>query len=433
MKSARSRLCLLLAALSVSCGARAQTKLPVSDSLSLEQAVSLALDHHPSIRIAAANLEGANAGLTGAVSGYYPTITGTASVARTDGAFVLNPSFPPRNQSYNTYSTGMQIQETIFDFGRTIGKVSAGGGFVDAAGFDQEGTRQSVVTNVEIAYYALMQSSAIAIVDSEAVDQAREHLKQAQAFYTVGRRPQSDVTKAEVDLANSEVSLIQARNQVRLARVGLENAMGVHFPGGFRVREAFEVPPFSTTLDSAETAAFQGRPEILAARARVEADKSLVSATWDQNLPVISAAGTWTWSNFDFPLFSRWNAGVTLTLPIFQGFAISAQVDQARATADAAQAALELLNESVRQEVEQDYLSVREAQERIDAATKLQQQAEENFRLADRQYAAGVGTALDVEDARLSLSNARITKIQALVDYNSFLARLKRSTGAIPR
>ncbi len=422
---------LLLAALTFSTGAWAQTKTPAFDSLSMEQAVSLALEHNPSLRVAAANLEAANAGLTGAVSGYYPSITGTASVARSDGAFVLNP--PVRTQSYNTYATGVQVQQTIFDFGRTIGKVSAGGGFVDAATFDQEGARQSVVMNVQLAYYSLMEAAEISLVDSEAVGQTGEHLRQARAFYSVGRRPQSDVTKAEVDLANAEVNLIGARNQVRLARVALENAMGVHSMGEFRVREAFDVPPFSPTLDSAEAAAFNSRPEILASRVRVEADRALVSAAWNQNLPVLSAAGTWTWTNFDFPLFSRWNAGVTLTLPIFQGFAVKAQVDQARAAADAAQAGLELLNESVRQEVAQDYLSLREARERIDAATKLQQQAEENFRLVDRQYAAGIGTAIDVADARLSLSNARITKIQALVDYNSFLVRLQRSIGAIPR
>jgi outer membrane protein TolC len=120
-----------------------------------------------------------------------------------------------------------------------------------------------------------------------------------------------------------------------------------------------------------------------------------------------------------------------MSLPIFQGFAISAQVEQARAAADAAQANLDVLREFVTLEVEQNYLGLKEAEERIAASTKLVEQAEQNLNLAERQYAAGVGTALEVTDAQLTLSNARITRIQALYDYNSSLRKLERSMGIL--
>lgn len=410
-----------------------QVQLNKLDSLTLEQAVKLALEHHPSLRAAAANLESASSGLTVALAGYYPSVIGSASFSRTDGAFVLNPTFPPRNQSYNTYTTGVQMTETVFDFGKTIGKVSANSDFVNAASADQEATRQTVIMNAQLAYFSLIQAKQVIRVNEEALDQAKKHLAQAKAFYSVGRRPQSDVTKAEVDLANADVNLIRARNQMRLARVSLENTMGVHPTADYRVREVFEVPPFSMRLDSAEVVAFQERPELIAAHARVEANRSLVSATWDQHLPTIGAFGNWTWSNFDFPLFSRWNAGLTFTLPIFQGFAISAQVDQARAAADVALANLDLLNETARLEVEQNYLGLKEAEDRIGATAKLLEQAEENLRLANGEYAAGVGTPIEVADAQLSLSNAQITRIQALSDYNGFLIRLQRSMGILGR
>ena len=241
------------------------------------------------------------------------------------------------------------------------------------------------------------------------------------------------MTKAEVDLANADVGLIRARNQMRLAKVSLENTMGVHPTADYRVREVFEVPPFPMKLDSVESVAFRERPELIAAHARAEGNRSLVSATWDQHLPTIAAFGNWTWSNFDFPLFSRWNAGLSFTLPIFQGFTISAQVDQARAAADLALANLDLLNESARLEVEQNYLGLKEAEDRIGATSKLIEQAEENLRLANGEYAAGVGTAIEAADAQLSLSNAQITRIQALSDYNGFLIRLERSMGILGR
>jgi outer membrane protein TolC len=104
-------------------------------------------------------------------------------------------------------------------------------------------------------------------------------------------------------------------------------------------------------------------------------------------------------------------------------------VEQARATSDAAQATLEQLTETMMLEVEQNYLSLKEAEERIGAATKLVEQSEQALTLAEKQYIAGIGSTIEVTDAQLTLSNARITKIQALYDYNCNLARLKRAMG----
>ena len=124
--------------------------------------------------------------------------------------------------------------------------------------------------------------------------------------------------------------------------------------------------------------------------------------------------------------------GVTLSLPIFQGFTIDAQVEEARANAEAAKAALDITTESAMLDVEQSYLALKEADERRAAAAKLVEQAEENLTLAERQYAVGVGTSLDVSDAQLTRSNAQITNIQANTDFNSSLVRLRRAVGLLP-
>ncbi len=413
---------------------RAQSPVIPGDSLVLEQAIDFALDNQPLLRSASAAVQSASAGLTSAASSYYPSISASATAQRTDGVFVFNPSLPTRSQTYNNYTTGFQVQQMIFDFGKTIERVSAGKDFADASESDYQASRQTVIMNTEVAYFGVVQAQQVVQVNEEAVAQAAQHLKEAKAFYSVGKRAQADVTKAEVDLANANVGLITARNQLRIARVKLENAMGVHPPAEFRVRSTFDIVPFTLDMDSVKEITYAQRPELLAAQGRVAANRALASAAWDQHLPTLSATGNWSWSNFEFPnLYSRWTAGLTLSLPLFEGFGISAQVDQARATADQAQADLDALKESIRLEVEQNYLSLREAEERISATDKLVQQAEENLNLAEKQYTAGVGTALEVTDAQLTLSNARITRIQALSDYNTFLVQLQRSMGVLNR
>jgi outer membrane protein len=407
----------------------AQTQSANSDTLTLDQAITLALEHHPSLRAADAGVRAASAGTSQALSAYFPNINATASATRTDGWFVFNPAFAPRKQSYNNYTTGVQATQTIFDFGKTINRVAANNRLEEASAADYQSARGNVITNVQISYYGVIQAIQTMTVSEEAVERATQHLTQAKAFYSVGTRAQFDVTRAEVDLANANVNLIRARNQLQLARLQLDNAMGKHTKLEYTISKVFKVEQFSLTQDSIRSITLSQRPELIAAHARVQANHSLATAAWDQHLPTISATGGYTWTNFDFPLYSRWNAAVTLSLPLFQGFGISSQVEQARATSDAAQATLDQLTEAMMLEVEQDYLSVREAEERIGAATKLVEQSEQALTLAEKQYVAGIGSTIEVTDAQLTLSNARITKIQALYDYNCNLARLKRASG----
>ncbi len=403
----------------------------ISDSLTMEQAVRIALGHQPLLRSAEASVRSASSSVTQAQSNYFPSLSLNASGTRTGGAFVFNPSFPARTQFYNNYSTGASLQQTIYDFGKTGGRVSASEDLYSASSFDYNSTRDNVVMNVELAYIAFVQAQRLVGVDEEAVKQAEDHLKEAQAFYKVGSRPQFDVTKSEVDLANANVNLIRARNQVRIAKVQLENAMGVHPAQAYAVQNTFDTTSFAMPLDSAKAIALESRPEVSAAEARVRANQALASAAWDQNLPSLALSGSYTWNGFDFPLVSRWTGGITLSVPLFQGFNVEAQVQQAEANTDAAQASLDLLKESVRLDVEQNYLSLKEAGERIGASAKLVTQAVENLKLAEGRYNSGVGSPIEITDAQVTLSNARITYIQALADYNSSLIRLQKAMGVI--
>jgi TolC family type I secretion outer membrane protein len=427
----RNGFVLLLAAGWSWCGS-SQVLTTAADTLTIERAVDLGLQHHPSLRAAEAGIRAASAGRALAMSTYFPSIAFNASATHTEGVFVFNPVVPARYQIYSSYTGGLSAQQVLFDFGRTIGKVSGNSSFTDAARADYTSTREQVKLNVQIAYFGLLAAQQVARVTQEAVGQAEKHLVQAKAFYAVGRRPQFDVTKAEVDLANANVNLIKATNVRDVARVQLENAMGVEPPRPYIVSEPLFLPAFDAGMDSAKAAALQRRPELLAARARVEGNRALARAAWSQHLPTLSAIGGWTWNGFQpSPLYPRWNAGLQLTLPLFLGFSIDAQVQQADAVADAAQATLDTQTQAVMLDVEQAYLGLKEAGERRVATAKLVEQAEQNFVLADRQYAAGVGTPLDVTDAQVSRSNAHITDIQARYDYTTSLVRLRRAMGIV--
>jgi outer membrane protein len=420
------RLSLLLG---LSAGAFAPAPAQQIDTLTLERAVAIAIEHQPSLRGSEAGIRSAQGGYRQALAGFLPSVGFSASDTRTGGTVLVNPSFPPTQRTYNSYSAALQGNLTIWDFGKTSGRVSQTGSLYDAANGDYASALEILAVNTEVAYLAFLQTRRVVAVNEEALATTSHHLVQARAFYSTGRRPQLDVTKAEVDSLNAEVTLIQSRNAFRVAKLQLENTMGIHPANEYAVVDSFTLPATFTTLQEARSTAARNRPELVASQARLEAGRAGVTAAWGQHLPTIAAFGGYTWSAFDFPLFSRWNAGVSFTLPIFQGFALDAGVELAEANRDIAQSNLDVLTESVMLEVEQQWLAIREAAERAVATAKLVQQSQENLNLVERQYAAGVATPLDESDARLTLSTSKITDIQAQYDYRTAQIRLRRAMG----
>ncbi len=399
------------------------------DTLTLERAVTLAIRNQPSLHGSIAGVRAADAGLKLAVAGYLPSVAFSASDTRTGGVILISPAFSPTKWFYSSYAAGLAGTLNVWDFGKTSGRVSQNGYLADAARGDYASSVEILAVNTEVAYVTFLEARRVVTVNEEALASTARHLAQTRAFFATGRRPQLDVTKAEVDSLNANVNLIQARNAFRLARLQLENTMGVHPQNDYAVVDSFTLPATFTSLREARVQALGNRPELAAARARLEAGKAGVTAAWGQHLPTVALSGGYIWSAFDFPLLSHWNAGVTFTLPIFQGFAFDAGVEQAEANRDIAQANLDVLAESVMLEVEQQWLSVREAAERAVATAKLVQESAENLNLVERQYAAGVATSLDESDARLTLSNSEITDIQAQFDYRTGLVRLRRAMG----
>jgi outer membrane protein len=403
-----------------------------SDSLTLEQCVDIALKNNPQIHVAEGNFEAAQASFVLARSAFFPQISLQASGTKNAGTFVVGSIVRPG--SFNSYAVGFQGQQLLFDFGRTIGRVSSSSALADASEQDYRGAQEDVVLNTHVAYYGLLQAQRVREVSSETVKQTEEHLTQAQAFYKVGRNPQFDVVKAEVDVANAKVNLITAENSLKLARVQLENVLGVKLKEDIVLRDDLEVPEeFKVELQTALDTAFRTRPEVIASRTRVEANQALVSSAKAAHLPAISATGGYNWRGLylDQPLYNSWNIGLSFSVPIFEGWAVVAGVDQAKANLKAAQASDDATAQSVVLDVQQQYLALQASAEGIEASKTLVAEAEESLKLSEGRYNFGAGSPIEITDAQVTLSNARITYIQSLYNYRVARARLQRAMGII--
>jgi outer membrane protein len=394
--------------------------------LTLAEATALALRQQPTIRSARQSQLAAEARVPQAAAAYYPRADVIGAATRTQTfSTTLN-----RSVRGNNLDLELQARQLVFDFGKTAALVDQARAGARIAADELTRVREVVVQNVRQAYFGVLQAQRLVAVADANLARSELNLRSAQGFYDVGTKPKSDVTKAEVEVANARVLMISARNNVRLAQTTLANALGLEATAPIQIDDILTYEPLA--LDAAQllTEALANRPELRQAQARVDSARAQLAGARAEYLPDLSLVGVYGGAGED-QLRETWSIGAQLSWNLFQGFATQNRVREAQALVETARADADSLELQVRLEVEQAYITVVEAAERIGATQKAIESAQENLRLAQGRYDAGVGTILDLTDAQLALSNAEADHVRALTDYRVGLATLDRVVGRL--
>ena len=409
---------------------------PKGKPLNLEQCVELALKYQPLLQASQASIAAQKARVEQALAAYYPQINfnSTYNTSTTNFSTVGGGAIRSGGNSWSftdIVSLGPSLNQLIYDFGRTANTVKINRETRSASEQDLQTTIQTVVLNVKQTYYGVLQTLALIKVAEDTLDQNQKRLEQAKGFYEAGTRPKIDVTNAEVNLANVQLSLIRARNNYQVARANLNNAMGLREDLNFAIEESLEFKPKGVALEEILQSAYGRRPEILQIKARQRSQEASVELARSSYYPTLSGNASNLYRtdrpprDFDWD----WSFGVVLTVPIFSGYSTPAQIAEAKANLKNLEAQEETLRQNIRLEAEQAYLSRKEAVERITVTEKTLDQAKENYDLASGRYQVGVGQPLEITDAEVLLANARANHIQALYDFKVAEARIDRAMG----
>ena len=411
-------------------------------ALTLHECIEKALANHPSIRSAR---EGVNAGaarITQATSPYYPQVQ--ASTGYSDSTSLgagLGKTVTKQ------YTTTLSVNQVLYDFGKT-------GNARDAAKFgersaeqDRDRVVQDVILSVKQAYFALLQAKKLVAVAQKTLLQTEGHLRQAEAFFHAGSKPRFDVTRAQVDVNNSKLGVINAQNTVRLNTLALYNSMGADPQREIDIEDILAQSFTAPSLEQAQADALANRPDMMKISNDIESAKARTKAEESNYYPTLSANGQYNWAHgtsdttiqsssgffgsgdIRSDIKDSWGAGITLSLPLFEGGLTKGKVGEARANQRALEAQRDLLRQSILLDVNQAYADLESAQARITVMESSLQSARESLALAEGRYEAGVGPSLEVTDAQVSAAKAETDYVQALYDYQLAAAKLEKATG----
>ena len=420
---------LVLPVLMGSYGGQAGDVVRKGQTLKLEECIAIALERLPAILAARATAEADKSLIREAESAYFPQIGWSSSISRASVGPRSSFGFRTGSVTYNSYSTGLNLSQNVFDFGKTPTQVRIQRLNYNASVSDIETATQQAVLGVKEAYYGVLQAKRNSDVAEDAVKQFQLHVDQAKGHYEVGLAPKYDVTKAQVDLGNAKVNLIKARNAVKLALVSLNNAMGITGTLEYDVVDNLSFEAYGVSFEEALAEAYKNRPDLTSLVAKRQAADSSITLARKGFFPVLSGAAAYDYAGNAFPLARGWSLGLSLDVPIFNGFLTTAQVAQARANLNVIRADEESLRQSVYLAVQQAFINLGQAEELVPVAQLNVTAAQENFDIADGSYKEGVGDPIQVADAGAALISAKIAYIEALYECKVARAALEQAMG----
>lgn len=410
----------------------------VGRELTIEEAVNIGMENAPKIVARIGDYVASQQRVNQALAPLLPQLTGSGSYgrARTVGIIVGNVG----HQDFG--AARLTASQLLFDFGRTWAAKDVAKSSAEAIKEVLETQKLDISQLVKVQYYTLLFSKRLVDVNVTALERAEVNLRSAQGFFQVGTQPKSFVTRAEVDVANGRVNVIRAQNAVGLARVALNTAMGIAVNAPTEVKDLLAYEQFPVNRDALVAEAIKNRPEYRQVKAQAEAADAFVRQTFRDFFPNLTGTGNYglvgitgstgqtsrSTSGFT-DVNNVWELGVSLNWSIFDGGGKIARYKEAKANVEAAQARVRDTELQVWQSVEQSYLNMGEAEERIGAAGKAVESAEENYQLARGRFDAGVANIIELTDAQLALTQAQSTEAQALSDYRIAIANLERALG----
>jgi len=410
----------------------------VGRELGLEEAVNIALENAPLIVARIGDYVASQQRVNQALAPLLPQLTGSGSYgrARTVGVIAGNAGYQDFGAARLTAS------QLLFDFGRTWAAKDVAKSNAEALKEVLEAQKLDIAQLVKTQYFTLLLSKRLVEVNVTALERAEVNLRSAQGFFQVGTQPKSFVTRAEVDVANGRVNVIRAQNAVSLARVALNTAMGIAVNAPTEVKDLLAYQQFPMNRDALVAEAIKNRPEYRQVKAQADAADAFVRQTFRDFFPNLTGIGNYglvgitgstgqtsrSTSGFT-DVNNVWELGLSLNWSIFDGGGRVARYKEAKAAVEASQARVRDTELQVWQSVEQSYLNLGEAEERIGAAGKAVESAEENYQLARGRFDAGVANIIELTDAQLALTQAQSTEAQALSDYRIAIANLERALG----
>jgi outer membrane protein len=352
-----------------------------------------------------------------------PQISGNITAVKAEdgsriGAGTLNSS-----RLYTHAGSGGTLSQLLTDFGHTRNLVANAHLLEKAQQQTSLAEQQDILFATDQAFYRLLNAQSLLQVAEATVKARNDTRSLTQALTKSALKSDLDLNIAAADFSQAQLLELDARSAVASASAVLAALLDETPAMPFRAVEPdIETPsPPAQNLAQRISEAQAQRPDLQALHLQTQAEHKLALAQQEQHLPTVSAiaVGGLTPVRPDGTFSENWYAaaGVNLSLPLFTGFRINAQSEEARLRERAMAAQAKDLSNAVARDVQVAELTTQTAYQRIGVTGQFQMQATQALRLAQTRYKLGLSSIVELSQAQLEKTQADVAAVNAKYDY----------------
>ena len=441
--------------------------------LSLNDCISIALNHNPAIKNARYNYGISKSNVGVARSEFFPTVgVGTGYSYNTTSSSKINTDT-------NAYTVQATLNQLLWNFGRTNANIKMQKFYLIADEYNFYNTVRETTFNVKQKYYEVLAARATVLINKAYVQINERNYQRTKAYFDEGIKSKIDLVNAEVTLSDSKIQLVQAENSYKNSLVNLNNAMYlVNAPAysisgtevfnnvndnvapvdltkitkpsdkeisklPVNVKDAkltssvetlelltdYKVDEFPYSFEECMKMAYRNRADLKAYNSTLDAVKQNLLFVKRNYYPELSASAGYGFRNTNST--NSLNVGLNLSSSV-NIMNQKYKVDAAKYQVDIAENSLNQLNQDIFFEVQNAYINMVELEKQIPLLAVKVRQTLENYELAEGRYYVGLGDYIQLQDAKVNYNNAQCSYIETIYKYNVARANLE-SVIAMPQ
>lgn len=404
--------------------------------ISLQGAIHRGLQHNLGLLLAGQELRAARGQRWQELSRLLPNLnTSTyiddSKVDLAEFGFTGFPGVPSVVGPFAYFDSRAYLTQSVFDW-QSWKRARAASENLKSAQYTYKDARDLVVLAVGYAYVQAIADKATVDATTAQVNTAKALYQQASDQVKAGTTPSIDALRAKVELQTQQQLLIQAKNEFAIQKLNLARAIGLAPGQKYELTENAPYRPLANlTVDEALKQAYASRSDYQAALARLHAAEDSRRAAKAGYWPSLSFSADYGLAG-TYPNVSTrgiFDVRGTLTVPIFQGGRVHAEVLQADARLKQSRERLEDLRSKIDAQVRTALLNLQSAEQRVNVARNNVDLAEQTLSQARDRFSAGVTNTVEVVQAQEEVARAHQQYISSLYLDNYAKISLARALG----
>jgi outer membrane protein len=405
-----------------------------SVALTLQDCIDIALKQSPLIRSSGLDVDASKESVKISRGSLFPRVDLNGVYMKENQPVPYIPAQSmtiPAKFSDEVYSWGFYLRMPVYEGGRLRRQVDISKIEEDIQSSRQIFTIEDVIANVTNTFNKLLQLRELKQAQEISVEALERQKQNTELFVKAGRAARVEFLRVDVQLASDRQDLIRTLEAIKRTKETLAFFMGVPRDQVRNVSGVLQAEEKISTADIDKL--LRTRPDVVAASKKVDQARMEIDRASGKRYPSVALVGDYgdrAGSGFR-GREEVWEAGVVLSINVFDGGIISAEVRREKVLLRKAEEELRLIELRARLEADNAVSSLKEAEARVGVAKKAVAQSEESLRIEELKYKTGAGTITDALLAESAMSAAQANYYQALYDYNAAIMEFKKSTGTI--